>query len=503
MLEMMTPTKQMTLLLPTLEQVTAEKCKRSFYYFVKSAWHIAERETKYVDGWHVVVICQYLQALFEGKIPSNNLIINVPPRHMKSLLVNVFFPAWVWIWQPSKKFLCFSFSEDLTIRDSMKCRNLIGSEWYQSQFLNVRIDPKNDQKGHFSNTLGGHRMCFGTGGSIAGQGGDFILIDDPLEISKADSDSVRNHVNDVYDQSISMRGNDPKTVKKVIIMQRLHEGDLCGHVSDPERAEKWEQLILPAEYDGVRFISSINVQDIRTSLGQLLWPERFDNVEIQKIKSTLGSRGQAGQLQQRPSPLLGNIYKKEWFDMRVSTPHIMGYCISWDTSSKSLSDDNAMNAVVVGGVTDDFRLIPVYAEEGRLNFGGLIHWITTIASRFKHMPFEVVIENKSSGIEAIDVLERTAPEWLKEKIVGINPKGDKTVRATLASPWCENGSVILPEPSAENESWLPLFENRIFNFPSQSTKDMGDSFTQLILRQIYQGHLEEGLRLRLGVPNGR
>jgi predicted phage terminase large subunit-like protein len=472
--------------------------KDDFYSFVVSAWSIVEPDVDYVDGWHVHAIADYLQALFEGRIPSNNLIINMPPRHMKSLLVNVFFPAWVWTRSPSKKFLCFSYGEVLTVRDSMKCRSLVGSAWYQERFTNVRIDPRNDQKSQFSLTAGGYRMCFGIGGAISGQGGDFLLIDDPLEAKLANSDAIRNSVNYTYDNSISMRGNDPKTVKKVIIMQRLHEDDPCGHVLNSDRVEKWELLILPAEYEGERFISSIGFKDPRTEMGQLLWPERFGEKEILEMKSTLGSRGIAGQLQQRPAPLEGNVYKKEWFEMRVTNPHFLGYCISWDTASK-ISEDSAKSAVVVGGVTDDFRLVPVYAEERKLEFGGLIHWIETIANRFRIPTFEVVIEDKSSGIQALQVLERAAPDWLREHVVGFNPMGDKTARAVLASPWCENGSVALPVPDESNESWLPLFEERIFNFPSQELKDMADSFTQLILRQLAMGHLEAGLRKRLGV----
>ena len=82
--------------LPSLVELGAERLRRSFYQFVKASWHLVEPETPFVDGWHIRAITSYLQALDDGRIPSRNLIINVPPRHMKSLLVNVFFPAWVW-----------------------------------------------------------------------------------------------------------------------------------------------------------------------------------------------------------------------------------------------------------------------------------------------------------------------------------------------------------------------------------------------------------------------
>src|SRR5512146_1732592 len=131
--------------LPSLAQIEAEEYRRDFHAFVEAAWPYVEPGITFVDGWHIRAICEYLQALYENQIPSNNLLINVPPRHMKSLLVNVFFPAWVWTRAPWAKFLCFSYSEQLTIRDSMKCRQLIGSRWYEDRFR-IAVSPRNDRR---------------------------------------------------------------------------------------------------------------------------------------------------------------------------------------------------------------------------------------------------------------------------------------------------------------------------------------------------------------------
>src|SRR5574341_1083567 len=155
---MLTQSSLMTIQIPHNFEIELEAsiCLDSLYQFMRRAWKVVEPDTVYVDNWHIQAICDHLQALYEGRIPSRNLIMNVPSGHMKSLLTNVFFPAWVWTKAPKTKFLCYSYSADLTVRDSMKCRNLIGSEWYQERFP-LMIDTRNDQKDAFDNKHGGSR----------------------------------------------------------------------------------------------------------------------------------------------------------------------------------------------------------------------------------------------------------------------------------------------------------------------------------------------------------
>jgi predicted phage terminase large subunit-like protein len=413
---------------------------------------------------------------------------------MKSLLVNVLFPAWVWTKTPSNKFLCFSYAEGLTIRDSLKCRNLIGSRWYQDRFP-LNIDPRNDQKAEFANTKGGYRMCFGTGGGIAGQGGDFLLIDDPLEISLGNSEATRNKVNFTYDNSISMRGNDPKTVKKVIIMQRLHEDDLCGHVL--EKDEQWEKLIFPAEYDGVRFTSSIDISDPRTKVGELLWEDRIGETELRKMKSNLGSMGTAGQLQQRPAPLTGSIFKRAWFSNRVANLDIVARYISADTAS-SISANSAYTSFIVGELTSDYRLFIRFVKRDRYQFPDLISATKGLAQDWKHSLKGIVIESKSSGISALQTLGQASEAWISDILHGYTPTTDKIDRAMKAAIWCQNGSVIFPPPT-EGFEWLSEFEDELFNFPNGKYKDQVDSFSQLVL--YLEHYLSAGLEYReQGVP---
>jgi len=472
----------------TLAELDAERLRRNFYNFVQDAWPYVEQTTIFVEGWHIEFISDYLQMLSTGKIPSNNLLINVPPRHMKSLLVNIFFPAWVWTREPGAKFLCFSYSEALTIRDSIKCRALIGSRWYQERFK-VEINPRQDMKDKFENLQGGYRYCFGTGGSIAGQGGDYLLIDDPLEISKANSKAERERVNYTYDNSISMRGNDPKTVRKILIMQRLHDDDLCGHVLAGKN--EWEQLILPAEYEGPRFTSSIGYTDPRKEQGELLWPEHFGAKEIQTMKNDLSDIGIAGQLQQRPTPLLGAIFKKEWFNQRVASMPCVARYFSWDTAA-SIEDTAAYTCGIVGELAPDYRLFIRSIWRDRIEFPQLQYAVEGQVNRFGgKMLRDIIIENKSSGIQAIQSMKQTSK--YKDSVMPFNPKGDKVARAYECAKWCEKSMVILPPPNEENP-WMLDFEDELFLFPNSRYKDQVDALSQLC--DYLSFYLAEGLAAR-------
>ena len=459
----------------------------SLYKFVKQAWHVVEPSTKYVDGWHIEAICNYLEACVKGEI--RNLIVNIPPRHMKSLLVNVFFPAWVWANNPHKKFIFTSYGEDLAIRDSVQCRKLITSSWYQSNWQ-VELRKDQNQKGSFENTNGGYRKSFGFGGGIVGEGGDFICIDDPLKPEDAQSDAIRGTVNSTFNNTISTRLNDPKTGVKILIMQRLHEDDLSGHLLAGK--EKWEHLCLPAEYEGIRFNSSINFIDPRKVMGELLWKDRFGIEEIQSMKNTLSELGIAGQLQQRPSTIAGNIFKKEWFKNRVENTDIVARWISADTA-QSVKANADPNSIIVGELRSDYRLFIREVSNKRLEFTDLQEEVERLAEKYKYKLEGIIIESKSSGISLQQSIMRTSPEWMRSLIVPYNPTGDKIQRFYQSAVWCEKDCVLLPPP-LESYEWLYGFEKELFSVPNTKHDDQADSFSQLIT--YLELYLDEGLRYR-------
>src|SRR6266853_1026359 len=292
-----------------LAEIDSEFATRRLGEFVRQAWAVVEPSTPFVFGWHIDAIIEHLEAVTRGEI--RNLLINVPPRHMKSLLVSVFWPAWEWIAHPERRWLYSSYAASLSIRDSVKFRRLIESPWYQSRWGD-RFDLTSDQntKVRVDNSRSGYRIATSVGGSATGEGGDRIICDDPHNVQEVESDSVRKGTRDWFDIVISSRVNDPKTTAMVVVMQRCHQQDLSGHLLEQGG---WEHLCLPAEYEGPSRATLIGFIDPRTQPGELLWPERFGPKEIVNLKISLGSYAAAGQLQQRPSPAGGGIFKRHWW----------------------------------------------------------------------------------------------------------------------------------------------------------------------------------------------
>jgi hypothetical protein len=287
------------------DEIDQELARRRLREFVRQAWPIVEPSTPFVPGWHIDAIIEHLEAVSRGQI--RNLLINVPPRHMKSLLVSVFWPAWEWIRWPERRWLYSSYAASLSIRDSVNCRRLIESPWYQRRWGRVfSLTSDQNTKGRFDNNRTGYRLTASVGGAVTGEGGDRIVCDDAHNVQEAESDSIRKSTVDWFDIVMSTRVNDPRTAAKVVVMQRCHQQDLSGHLLEQGG---WEHLCLPAEYEGPPCTTVIGWTDPRTEPGELLWPERFGRPEIDDLKRSLGSYAAAGQLQQRPSPAGGGVFK--------------------------------------------------------------------------------------------------------------------------------------------------------------------------------------------------
>src|ERR1700682_1533436 len=251
-----------------LDEINRELATRRLREFVVQAWPVLEPTTHFVPGWHLDAICEHLEAITLGQI--RNLLITVPPRHMKSLAVSVFWPCWEWLRWPERRWLYASYAETLSIRDSLQCRRLIQSPWYRRGWADrFVLTGDQNEKRRFENNRSGYRIASSVGGSNTGEGGDRVIVDDPHNVNDAESDPVRQTALTWCDTVMSTRLNAPKTGAKVIIMQRVHEQDLGGHVLEQGG---YEHLCLPAEYEGSRRKTVIGWSDPREQIGELLWP---------------------------------------------------------------------------------------------------------------------------------------------------------------------------------------------------------------------------------------
>ena len=458
------------LLRPSLiDEVDQELAARGLREFVRQAWPVVEPATEFVSGWHLDAICEHLEAVTRGQI--HRLLISVPPRHMKSLAVSVFWPCWEWITHPERRWLFCSYAAGLAIRDSVKCRRMVESPWYRRRWLDrFVLTSDQNEKSRFENDKAGYRIAIGVGGAATGEGGDRVVVDDPHNVREAESEIVRQSVLDWWDQVMSTRLNDPKRGAMVIVMQRVHENDLAGHVL---QQGGYEELKLPAEYEGSQQVTSIGWRDPRTEPGELLWPERFGQEEVEALKRTMGSYAAAGQLQQRPAPAAGGILKRHWWKFYGEAPRPCSEVIqSWDCAFK----DTRTSDFVVGQVwgrhgADKYLLDQV---RGRMDCPATIQAVKRLSEKWPQTQAKLV-EDKANGPAVIATL--------KHEIVGliaVNPEGGKEVRAHAVSPQIEAGNVYLPDPTIA--PWIGGFLDECAAFPNGAYDDQVDAMSQALVR---------------------
>lgn len=351
--------------------VQREAATRHLYDFIKQGWRYID-PAPFIDGWHIKAVCEHIEASTKGEI--RHLLINIPPRCMKSIAVSVALAPWLWIQRPRKEYvdalknappplwtpptppiirdplrgphislLYASYGQHLSLRDSIKARRLIESPWYKNFWPGIRLCTDANTVTKFENTEKGYRLATSVGGALTGEGGDYIVLDDPHNAVEIESDAVREGVIEWWKTSMSTRLNSPKNGRYIVVMQRLHEGDLSGHILGGEDGD-WTHLMLPMEYEPKRhcFIAGTGFHDPRgvdedgellpgmkqgllqdpeviagsplaEREGVLLWPERVGEREVGSLKKALGPFAAAGQLQQNPTPKGGGIIKAAWW----------------------------------------------------------------------------------------------------------------------------------------------------------------------------------------------
>ena len=298
------------------EREEADRLTTTLREYQREAWHVVEPKTVHIPNWHVDAITEHLEAVTNGEI--RNLLINIPPRHEKSLNVSVFWPTWVWTQDPHIQWLYSSYAQTLSTRDSLKCRRLLQHPWYQARWGHVfQLTSDQNLKTRFDNSESGYRLATSVGGAATGEGGDLIVVDDPHNVREGESDAKREGVLIWWDEVMSTRLNNPQTGAKVIVMQRLHERDLSGHVLEQGG---YEHLCLPTEYEPTTYVTSIGWEDPRTEQDELLWPERFPPDVIEDAKLRLGDYAFAGKHQQIPTARKGGLFERGWFEIVDDVP---------------------------------------------------------------------------------------------------------------------------------------------------------------------------------------
>ena len=457
-----------------------ELAERYLSHFIRQAWAKIDPST-YVHNWHIDEMCEHLEAVSVGDI--TRLIINIPPRHMKSLSVSVFWPAWDWVETPERRFLFASYAQNLSIRDAVKSRRLIQSPWYQDRWSD-RFEMTSDQntKIRYDNNKQGYRIATSVDGGLTGEGGDIIVVDDPHNVREVMSDTKRQSVIDWWDDAMSTRLNDPKTGAYVIIMQRVHEEDLVGHILAKNHG--WDHLCLPARYEvdhPTPVISTIGRKDPRKKEGDLLFPGRFAEAEQTDIENRLSDYGVAGQQQQRPSPKGGGVIKDDWwqyYDNLLEVPW-MRRVIYVDTAQE-VGEHNDWTVFQCWGhvpgkgiyLLDQIR---VKVEAPELRAVAKEFWAKHSKLYKSKVGASVMkIEKKSSGSSLIQDLQRLD----KVNVAAIErPAGNsKAQRVNDYSPKIKNGFVWLPSGATDltDGEWVSDFKREFRQFRLDMTHKHDD-----------------------------
>jgi len=455
------------------QAIEQEYCRRSLSAFAKQSWHVLEPTSDLKWGWALDGICDHLEAVTAGEI--NRLLMTVPPGSMKSLLTGVIWPAWEWGPKglPQHRFIGTAHAQHLAVRDNMKCRRLIQSEWYQSLWP-TELTTDQNAKTKFENAATGFReaMAFT---SMTGSRGDRVILDDPLSADNANSEAELESARITFTETLPTRVNNDRSAI-VVIMQRLSERDTAGVILD--MGLPYEHLCIPMRYERGRTqaVSTIGYSDPRRVDGELMFPERFPEEQVAELERTLGSYGAAGQLQQRPAPRGGGMFKREWFEIIPAAPANCRWVRGWDLAATDSSEAAYTAGVLMGRtpggeyiIADATRIQGAPAAVERLIVNTAQQDGTQVAGSIPQDPGQA---GKSQALYLIRQLAgftyRASPE-----------SGDKETRAQPLSAQAEVGNVKLVAGA-----WNREFLDELSTFPVGKFKDQVDAasraFSELV-----------------------
>lgn len=513
------------------EDLQAELLSRNLRHYVPRAWAVAQPAVTFVPNWHHDAIAEHLMAVSLGQI--KRLIISVAPRHTKSWITSVLWPTWHWTRWPETQWLYGSYGMILAERDAVYSRRLMDSEWYRQRW-GCRCLPKTphlpecrgfrwttDQnvKTYYENDRGGRRFTAGVEAGTTGQGGDILVMDDPLDIAKAESEAVRQNARNYMDQVFTGRRNNPQTARIVVIAQRTHHEDVSGHLL---KQGGWEHLCLPTEYEVPPQVevTSIGFRDPRTKRGELLWGARFGQAEVAEDKRVKGPYGWAAQHQQRPSPMEGGILQRKWwrfwiprnlppktrdllllpitskegirYPPAIELPENFDEWIqSWDTSFKDEADairkgkdpDPVSGGVWARRMGDCFLFDRV---NRRMDINDAIDALHAMTEAYPQAT-KKVIENKANGPAIMQLLRRkvgglvpatpTMSKVARVATAAATPK-DADARAMSMVALLAAGNVFVPHPSIGPWVWDYIEEHA--HFPNGAHDDDVDMTSQAL-----------------------
>ena len=475
--------------------------RRDLYAFIQVCFTELNPNAEFLPNWHIEVVASELEACRRGE--TTRLNINQPPRSLKSHCVSVAFVAFLLGHDPSAQIICASYGQELANKHALDCRTIMACAWYQALFPHTRLSTERQALQEFKTTKHGFRFSTSVGGVLTGRGAEYIVIDDPLKPDEALSDTQRKAVNDWFDGTLYSRLNNKRSGRIILIMQRLHEDDLVGHVL---AMEPWKTICLPAiaEEDETFVIQTpYGVQRLGRRAGEALHPERESLEVLQHLRAGLGEYNFAGQYQQTPAPLGGALVKAEWFKTYNASEQPERFEMvfqSWDTANKPTELSDYSVCTTWGIKQKHIYLLHVYRK--RLGYPELKRAVREQVYAFDAKT--ILIEDKASGTQLIQELANDGLRGVKK----YEPTMDKTMRMNSVTSTIENGLVHLPDKAP----WLGEFLHEITGFPNAKFDDQADSTSQALdwFKQqsmtpaygLHEYYKQEDEKMKAGKPSG-
>lgn len=457
----------------------------SYYEFYKKAYSILLPGEHYSDNWHIKYLCDELQSELERiirrEVRKKDLVINIPFRSAKSLICTIVFPTWCWTKDQSIKFICTSYSASLALEHAVLSRSLILSEWYQNLYRDKIIFQDDQNSAGFYKIKGGaFRKSVGIGGQITGSGADIIIVDDPQNPKMAASEVERKNVKNFYDTTLYSRLNQPELGVRIIVMQRLAEEDLSGHLlaTSPDRHK---HICIPVEVNLQKMekenLSPKSLIKFYDNDG-LYWPSRFSKVIINDYISRLGSKEAAGQLYQRPAPLEGNMVKEDWFD--ILDPSLLERDLRYnpmmfyiDTAESEEQQEKGDSTAIVTAYKKDNCVYICNIVKLKKAFYELTKLIPDHVRDNLYSNYSMVkVEPKSSGKSIVSQLRATTQLNIVELPA---PKDSKVVRLSSVTPMLEARRVKFLQGN-----YLKPFMDNLLIFPNGKHDDDVDAFIHCV-----------------------
>jgi predicted phage terminase large subunit-like protein len=441
--------------------------QRDLLSFVIKCFSTVDPATTFLYNWHLAAIVYQLMLVYRGE--TIRLLVNQPPRSLKSLIISVAFVAWWLGHDPTRRIIVVSYSNELAAELHRQFRMIVDSDWYRALFPKMRI--AKDTGIELVTMAGGGRYATSVGGTLMGRGGNLIIVDDPQKLEEVMSEAVRNQAINWFRETVVSRLNDPERGAIIVVQQRLHQDDLSGNLLTQGI---WDHFVLPA----------IAVEDSEIPLdedevflrrgGDVLHPERQSRAALDRAKLEMGSFAFAAQYQQQPLPVEGNLVRAEWFPRYDRLPACESDALvyqSWDFAGTIGAGSDFSVCITAQEINGDLYIRDVF--RGQLESPELRRMIETLAVRSR--PSAILFEEDGLGTSLLQLFARERPGGMPRPI-GRKPEVGKLDRLRAAAIKIEAGHVWLPREAP----WIAGFLAEVLAAPYGKHDDQVDALAQLV-----------------------